>query len=378
MNDLPDTDHQDLLQFLYQCPFGLISLDEAGVVSLINPTASRLLTVELVDGESVATPLPVLQRLVPELMSELLSDGGRLGSIGSSRGDIVDSVDGRTRFTVAAHRIRRGQIVITLTDVSEERRLLAEQRRRSRRLQQALLGRIDLTDLEVSVSYQPAHREDLSGGDWYDVIDLGGGRHGLVVGDVVGHDIEASATMGQLRAVVRALAQIDPEPRHVLERTEAIARSIDAAACTTLHYAVLDSGRSTLTYASAGHPPPLLIRSTGEPELLEAGRGPALAALQDASHDQAEATVDPGDIVVLYSDGLIERREESIDVGLARLRDTAASLPASFTTDDVVHALTDQMLYGVERRDDVCALAVRYAPDVRAKSRTDDRVYSST
>lgn len=362
MSDLPDTEHQDLLQFLYRCPFGVITFDESGWVSLINPTASRLLTPELVDGESVAAPLPVLGRLVPELVEELTGDRQRLGMIGSGRGPVVDSVDGRTRFTVTAHRIRRDQIVITLNDVSEERRLVTDQRLRARRLQQALLGQIDPTDLEVSVSYQPAHRGDLSGGDWYDVIDFGGDRHGLVVGDVVGHDIEASATMGQLRAVVRALALIDPEPRHVLQRTEAIARSIDAAACTTLHYAMLDRGRSILTYASAGHPPPLLIRSVGPPELLEAGRGPPLAAAPRASHGQAEAAVTSGDVVVLYSDGLIERRQESLDIGLARLRHVAADLPKRSTTDYVVQNLTARMLDGVERRDDVCVLAVRHIP----------------
>lgn len=359
MSDDLSSEHQDLLQFLYQFPVGVIDMDDSGVVSTMNPAASRLLSVEVEQGESVTAPLTILQRLAPELFDKLHTNPDVVGMITTGRGHDIDSVDGQTRFTISVHRVRPGRIIVSLTDVTEERRLFNEQRARARRLQSALLGRIDLTDLEVSVAYQPAHDQDLSGGDWYDVIDVGEERFALVVGDVVGHDIEASATMGQLRAIVRAFAIVDPDPRSVIDRTEHLVRTIDGALYASVHFALLDRSNSTVTYVSAGHPPALVVRSDGIADLLSDGRRPLLAAAPDRNPVTATETLCVDDVLVIYSDGLIERRNETIDDGLERLRSTAERLDASGPVDDFVNDLIRAMLTDTDQRDDICVLAVR-------------------
>ena len=368
MNEPLHPDHQDLLQFLYQFPVGVIAMDNRGEVSLINPAASKLLTPEIERGESVARPFPLLRRLVPELVEKLEADPDHVGMVTTGRGWTVDGRDGTTRLAVTAHRLRRDHIMLSLTDVTEERRILNEQRLRAKRLQRALLGHTDATDLQLSVAYLPANREDLSGGDWYDVIRLDDGRVALVVGDVVGHDIEASTTMGQLRAVVRAFALVDPEPTSVLHRTDSIAQTIDDASCATIHYAVLDPAAATVTYASAGHPPPLLIRLHGGAELLSGGRRPAIAVTQADRTANETAHLADGDLLVLYTDGLVERRNETLDEGFARLTTTADGLRDAGSVDELVEQLTRAMLEGTNHRDDVCVLAVRIRADARPRS----------
>ena len=359
MADDLSQDHQDLLQFLYQFPVGVLDMDESGAVSTMNPAASRLLSVEAEPAESVARPLDILRRLAPELFDKVETNPDQFGMITTGRGHDIDSSDGVTRFTISVHRVRPGRIIVSLTDVTEERRLLNEQRARAGRLQQALLGRIDTTDLDVSVAYRPAHEQDLSGGDWYDVIDVGNDRFALVVGDVVGHDIEASAAMGQLRAVVRAFAFVDPDPVRVIEQTENLARTIDGARFATVHYALLDRTASTVTYTSAGHPPPLIIRADGSASLMADGRRTVLAAVGHQDRPSATSKLAAGDVLVIYTDGLIERRNESIDDGLDRLLAVAERIGANGSVDELVEQLTNSMLDGSNHLDDVCVLAVR-------------------
>lgn len=363
-------EHQDLLQFLYQFPIGVIAMDETGAVTVMNPAASQLLSTEVRERETVDEPLPILERLVPELIDKLRSDPDQLGMISTGRGQVADCRDGTMRLLVTAHRLRRDHIIVSLIDVSEERRILNEHRARAMRLQRALLGSIDPTDLELSVSYIPAHREDLSGGDWYDVIRLDHDRVGLVVGDVVGHDLEASATMGQLRAIVRAFAVMNSDPSSVLEQTNTIARTIDAARCATIHYAVLDPSKSTVTYASAGHPPPLVIRADGTAELLSEGRQPALAVVETDGHVSGSTRLSPDDILILYTDGLVERRNESVDKGLRRLQQVAEELRSSPSMDELVGRLSHSMLADTDQDDDVCVVAVRHS---RYTTRQPDR-----
>lgn len=357
-----DSGHQELLQFLYQFPVGVIEMNECGEVQTMNPAASRLLSTELMDGESVTDPLPVLRRLVPDLMDELSGEPASLGAIGAGREENVDSRDGTTRFTVSAHRLRTDKIFVSLTDITEERRLLTEQRTRARRLQRALLGSVDENDLDLSVAYHAAHREDLSGGDWNDVIAVDTDRFALVVGDVVGHDIEASATMGQLRAIVRAVALIDPEPNLVLRRTETLARTIDGAACASISYVLLDRSSGVVSYANAGHPPPVIARVDGSTDVLDEAVQPVLAAVDAHEFEAATSHLGSGDVLVMYTDGLVERRSETLDVGIERLTRAATEARVLDTVDEIVARLVTTMLEGTNHHDDVCVLAVRHRP----------------
>lgn len=362
MND----DYQDLLQFVYQLPVGVISADEAGAVSMINPAAVAILMPELQPEEDIDSIMPILDRLVPELTEELRVLPGRVGHITTGDRALVDSVDGGSQFEMSLYRVRAGALMIVLRDVTEEKRLRDEQRARALRLQQALLGRVDLADLELSASYTPAQRGELSGGDWYDVIRLDDDRYALVVGDVVGHDIEASATMGQLRAVIRAYALIEEQPDTVLRQTDTIAQTIEAANCTTLSYAVFDSRTGLVQYTSAGHPPPLVIGADGSTRLLTGGRRPALATFDDGRPHRDSTMLNDGDVLVLYTDGLIERRTETLDVGLDRLQAVAAELGgtanAHASLETLVGSLVSTLTADSDHRDDVCVLAVRHRP----------------
>lgn len=359
-------DQQDLLQFVYQLPVGVVSTDEDGTVSMINPAAVSMLMPELQPGESVESIMPVLNRLVPEVTEELRANPSRIGQVTVGQRTLVDSADGKSLFEITLHRIRVGSVMLVLRDATQEKRLRDEQRARALRLQRALLGRIDLTELELSASYTPAERGELSGGDWYDVIQIDDERYALVVGDVVGHDIEASATMGQLRAVIRAYALMEGQPDTVLSKTDSIAKTIQAANCTTLSYAVLNRRTGLVQYTSAGHPPPLVIRADGTTRLLTGGRRPALATFDDGKPHRDAVTLGDGDVLVLYTDGLIERRSESLDRGFDRLQEVASNVVVTangtVSIETLVGSLVSILTADSDHRDDVCVLAVRHRP----------------
>jgi integral membrane sensor domain MASE1/GAF domain-containing protein/anti-sigma regulatory factor (Ser/Thr protein kinase) len=228
-------------------------------------------------------------------------------------------------------------------------------------LQHAMLGRPDAVDaVAVSTAYRPADERLQVGGDWYDVIDLSGSRVGLVVGDVVGHHLEAAATMGQLRAALRALAVVLEDPAAVVRALERLVAHDDAARSSTLLYAVLDPERQTLRYCATGHPPPLLVHQDGRCEFLSGGRGAPLGSFRPSEPQAATATLPLGSTLVLYTDGLVERRREVLDTGLDRLA-ALAPLIAATPVGDLADTLLDAMIAGT-REDDVAVLVARSAP----------------
>ncbi|WP_307801881.1 PP2C family protein-serine/threonine phosphatase [Actinomadura violacea] len=202
---------------------------------------------------------------------------------------------------------------------TELRRAHARERQVALTLQRAMLTTPDL-DLhgEVAVRYLPATRGLSVGGDWYDVVDLPPDRFALAVGDVVGHGLEAAAAMGMLRSALSAAVRAVGRPAPALEVLGLYAGSLEAALNTTVVQAVVDTGNQVITYSSAGHPPPVLARADGRHDLLDKATDPPLG-VQAVPRPQANASYEPGDTLVLYTDGLIERHGEDIDVGLGRL-----------------------------------------------------------
>jgi PAS domain S-box-containing protein len=228
-------------------------------------------------------------------------------------------------------------------------------------LQHSLLQR-DLpvtADGEVAVRYVSGVAEMEVGGDWYDVIDLADGRLGMAVGDVVGRGVRAATTMGQLRSALRALALVDDDPATVLAHLDRFARHTSGAAMATVVYAVYDPATATVRYACAGHPPPLVAssRSHGGARFLAAGRSIPIGAGLEGEREAGVTSVEPGDLVVLYTDGLVERRGEPIDTGLKRL----AALVDEHRDDhvDAVAACLLEELVGDHATDDVALLALR-------------------
>jgi GAF domain-containing protein/anti-sigma regulatory factor (Ser/Thr protein kinase) len=215
-----------------------------------------------------------------------------------------------------------------------------------------------IAGIEVALRYLPAGEGLEAGGDWYDVIGLGGDRVGIAVGDVVGRGVEAAAVMGQLQSALRAFALQGEAPATVMGRLARFAADIPQASMATVAYAVLDLQSGGLRYARAGHPPPLLVRSDGRTAYLEDGRGAPLAALPGPDYEEGIAELGPGDMLLLYSDGLVERRREVIDEGLNRLARAAAPASgagAEEVCDRVLGALFGDRTPG----DDVVLLVLR-------------------
>ncbi|MCX5207820.1 SpoIIE family protein phosphatase [Kitasatospora sp. NBC_00240] len=176
----------------------------------------------------------------------------------------------------------------------------------------------------VAVRYRPAVDALNVCGDWYDLVDLPGDRIGVAVGDVVGHGLRAACVMGQLRSALSAASRVADGPAQALEVLGLYARSVAGAESTTAVSTLIDWDARTVTYSSAGHPPPLLLHGDARVEFLDRATDPPLGARPEhVPRPQATTTFAEGDTLVLYTDGLIERRYEDIDVGLARL---AASL----------------------------------------------------
>ncbi|MFF9571562.1 PP2C family protein-serine/threonine phosphatase [Streptomyces sp. NPDC014685] len=175
----------------------------------------------------------------------------------------------------------------------------------------------------VAVRYRPAIDALDVGGDWYDLVDVPGDRFGVAVGDVVGHGLDAASVMGQLRSALSAVSRSCGDPARALEILELYARSVTGAENTTVAHAFINWNTHRITYSSAGHLPPALLRSDGTVEFLDRATDPPLGAcIEHGSRSQATTPFAEGALLVLYTDGLVERRAEDIDTGLARLADS--------------------------------------------------------
>jgi serine phosphatase RsbU (regulator of sigma subunit) len=224
-------------------------------------------------------------------------------------------------------------------------------------LQRAVLGPTALPP-GFAVHYEPATRSLEVGGDWYDVVDLADGRYGVVVGDVVGRGLDAAAVMGQLRSAGRALLLESRSPGQVLTALDAFAGRIPGASCTTVFCAVVEPCSGVLRYSSAGHLP-AVVADGGSPTLLGEARGLPLAVADGRPRTEAEVVLPAGATLLLYTDGLVERRGEDLDDGVARAvaaLDAAQHLPPAELAD----ALRDALLPG-PRDDDVAFLVYQRA-----------------
>jgi serine phosphatase RsbU (regulator of sigma subunit)/anti-sigma regulatory factor (Ser/Thr protein kinase) len=193
------------------------------------------------------------------------------------------------------------------------------------RVQRSLLPDrlVDRPDIRLAAHYEAAAADYEVGGDWYDSFELRDGRIGLVVGDIVGHGIDAMTSMGRLRTALVALAMNASSPAELMRNLDVFVGGPDGTAYATVFYVMIDLESNLLSYASAGHPPALLLRRSGEIEWLDDGLSGPLHGDAMVAREDSEAEIGPGDVLILYSDGLIEERGESLTVGLARLHDAA-------------------------------------------------------
>nr|WP_269205347.1 GAF domain-containing SpoIIE family protein phosphatase [Motilibacter aurantiacus] len=225
------------------------------------------------------------------------------------------------------------------------------------------LPREPLPGVQLAGLYRPATEALQVGGDWYDAIVLPSGRVALVVGDVAGHDVTAAAIMGQLRTLVRGVAfNAHDTPSEVLAGVDRASVGLSLDALATCVYAELEQradGGVRLHLSNAGHLPPVLVCADGSTASLAARDADLLLGLgADGMRQDLSRSLGAGDLVLMFSDGLVESREESLEVGLARLH-AVASAHRDVESLDELCAVVVTELTGDERRDDVALLALR-------------------
>ena len=307
--------------------------------------------------ETHFAPLLQMQGAANEVAFDVVrADGSRLPALVSSvvRGDDATRVVRTTVFD-ATDRRRYEQELLRARDRERDVAL---------RLQRSLLsGELPTGEaFAVDVAYRPGVKGLRVGGDWFDAFWLTPGeRLAVVVGDVVGRGLGAAATMGQLRSALRALAAGEHGPARVLESLDGYVRRHDVGTMTTLAYAQVDVTSGEVCLCCAGHPPPVVLEP-GRPARFEwAGRSLPLDAF-GVAHERAEGSfvLAPGGSLVLYTDGLVERRDSTLPEGMDAL--LAALDRRDDTADALAAGLVDELAPLDGAADDVCVVAARLRP----------------
>ncbi|GGU46308.1 SpoIIE family protein phosphatase [Streptomyces daghestanicus] len=233
-----------------------------------------------------------------------------------------------------------------------------QQRETAIALQRAILGPADLPD-GFAVRYEPATRPLEVGGDWYDTVRLPDGRIGIVVGDCVGRGLEAATVMGQLRSACRALLLQDSSPAQTLMALDHFAAGVPGAMCTTVFCGVLDPVTGNLTYSSAGHPPGILTHPDGTLVLLDKGRSVPLAVRPGRARPEGTCTVPARATLLLYTDGLVERRRRPLTAGIDQAGE-AVQAGRDAAVDDLATQVMKRLAPADGYDDDVALLLYRH------------------
>ncbi|MEU3465837.1 SpoIIE family protein phosphatase [Streptomyces sp. NPDC006733] len=326
---------------------GLPELDELGLLPLMDQV-HRSGTPRTVKARKVTLPDRDRDRYFTFTCTPVRTgahhDGNRAAAE-AERGVLVFAAD-VTDQVQAAERLRESERRLHATAVTLQRSLLPQE------LEQP-------DDLRVAATYQPGGTDAAVGGDWYDVITLGAGRTALVIGDVMGRGVRAAAVMGQLRTAVRAYARLDLPPHEVIQLLDGLASEIDATQIATCVYAVHDPSEGRLSYATAGHLPILVRDPDGRVHRTDEPNGPPLGT-GGWVHSSGSIPLGPGSMAVLYTDGLVERRGEDIDVGIDSLMSAFAG--ATGTPQVICDRLLRALGVTSEHDDDVAVLVLQY-PD---------------
>jgi serine phosphatase RsbU (regulator of sigma subunit)/PAS domain-containing protein len=254
-------------------------------------------------------------------------------------------------WTEVALAATRDQLAHTEQQADERNRLALQ-------LQHAIMppaqAPLEVPGLEVAVRYRPAETEQLVGGDWYDAVVLPSGLVLVCVGDVAGHGIEAATSMVVLRNALRGLAVTGAGPGQLLSWLNIVAHHLTGAVTATAVCGLYDGERRTLRWARAGHLPPVLVREA-EAGTLPTLKGLLLGAVPEAVYEETEVQLAEGDTLLMYTDGLIERRDRPVEDSLSHLLDTARSAPK--TLDQQLDRLLTYSRSDTD--DDTCIVGIR-------------------
>lgn len=253
------------------------------------------------------------------------------------------------------------QAVERLRVVAAEREVARRERGLSEALQRSMLTELPHVEgLDLAVRYVPAAEVAFVGGDWYDAFPMPDGSLAVVIGDVAGHDRDAAAAMGQARNLLRGVAHaLDGTPGEVLAVFDEVFERLAVSSVATVVLGRLrhdETGTTTLCWSNAGHPPPVLVAPDGSARMLEVGVDPLLGLVPGRTRSDHESVLEPGSTLVLYTDGLVERRGVGLDLGLAWLLGQLQHAGAS-TADEVC----DLLLAAVpaQAEDDIALLVLR-------------------
>ncbi len=317
------------------------------------PITGRQARQEIPFGDTVLTlvvaPREPLSGTLPERLPWIIVIAGVLLSLGAAA-LTIRLIQGRRSAEQLAGRLEHA--------VAENQRLYAEQRTIAQTLQHSLLPDElpELPGAQASARYQPGERGIDVGGDWYDVIPLEDGRLLVVVGDVSGRGLRAATTMASLRFAIHAYAAENDPPETILAKLSKILSVTSSGQLATVLCTVIDIRSHELTIASAGHLPPLLI-SDGHGEFLESTVGLPVGVEEDATYTPLTVAAPPAATFLAYTDGLVERRGEALDDGLARLRDAATDNQA--TLPELLDRVLNEMHSG-QSEDDTAIVGLRW------------------
>jgi serine phosphatase RsbU (regulator of sigma subunit)/DNA-binding response OmpR family regulator len=262
------------------------------------------------------------------------------------RGDFTDADE-----AILVQLAQMASVAVEKAELYHREHLIAETLQRS--LLPAALPRLD--GLQLASRYLPGAAGSEVGGDWYDAIQLDHGRVALSVGDVVGRGVSAAAIMGQLRVAMRAYALQGLGPAAVMSGLERIMQDLSDDHLATAVFMVVDPQAMQVRLANAGHPPCLWVRPDGRSTFVEEAVGPPLNVAPEIAYTEHVLSLEHGDVLFLYTDGLIEERDESLDIGLRRLQDIVEGCTGG------PEQMCDRALSklgAADKNDDVAVLAV--------------------
>ena len=346
---------------LQQAPVGFAFIDRDFRYSHVNQRLAET------NGRSVDDHLGrSIHEIVPHLADQAVPVLRRVFDHGESLSKI--EIVGETAAQPGVTRvweegfgvIGAGVVVVEVTEQRREQEVLREMAERerdiARRLQAGLLPTTtpELDGYGVCARYEPGTAGLRVGGDWYEVVEIRPGDIAIVVGDAVGHDLDAAIAMSQIRNALTGLSHAHDDPATVIERLDEYAGHTPGAFASTLFYARLDGRSGTLRYTLAGHHPPLLVHADGRAAWFDAQPGPPIGIASSRTTTTSQLAV--GDRIVAYTDGLVEHHREPIEAGRRRLLDTASAAAGADLESLVADVVSRVPNSG--RPDDIVVLAL--------------------
>jgi sigma-B regulation protein RsbU (phosphoserine phosphatase) len=307
----------------------------------------EVVRLDRVDSTTVANPLLWERGISVMLGVPLLASNSVLGVLHVGRLE-------RRPFT--DHDVELLQVVADRVSAAVETRQHAVERAAAVLLERSLLPprRPNVPGLGFATRYVAAEERTV-GGDWYDFFILPSGQLWIVVGDVAGHGLAAAVVMGRIRSALRAYSMVEPLPERVLDLVDRKVSHFEIGTFATVACAVMDPPYDTMTVAVAGHPLPVVAEPGRPAYFVDVEISPPVGTnLASRPRSSTTLTLAPGAVVALYTDGLVERRGESLDVGFERLRTATAVGPPDVVAREIMH----QLVGGIVPRDDIALVVV--------------------